>query len=359
MRFTVAGLLCAFVVTACASSRVAAPTPPSTTATTAAPSITTVPVAPPTNATAPRAPAPAAPIALAGCPPPPRPPGPPGPPPWHPAVLVPDAALPEPPPPPRWTSDVAAIDGKGMWVWQLRRTESGVASAIVDRAARTGLHQLWVRVGDSRDGFYGGPTLAQIVGPAHRAGLKVIGWGFPYLYDPVRDAGWTAQALAWRGPDGDTLDGFSADIEKSSEGVALSTQRVAVYLGTVRRSAGSRLLVATVYRPTDLNWLSYPYRTMAAYVDAFAPMVYWGCNDPVGAARQAVERLGSLRPVHVIGQGYNMVSDGGRDASPSPEELWGFLATGRRAGAIGASFWVWQEMTPVEWGALAWFPWAV
>jgi hypothetical protein len=247
-----------------------------------------------------------------------------------------------------------------MWVWQFDQTEGGEAGVIVSRAVQAGLHQLWVRVGSSRYGFYAKPELDALVGPAHAAGLAVIGWGFPYLYDPLRDARWTARALDWRGPAGDRLDGFSADIEKSTEGVALSKRRAAVYLGAVRRAAGDRLVVATVYRPTDLNWKGgYPYPTIARYVDAFAPMVYWGCNDPRETAIQALRRLNTLRPVHLIGQAYSMAEEGGRAASPSPREIRLFLQVGRRGGALGASFWDWQEITPGEWNAVATFPWGV
>jgi hypothetical protein len=188
----------------------------------------------------------------------------------------------------------------------------------------------------------------------------VIGWGFPYLYDPMGDAGWTAQALNWRGPAGDQLDGFSADIEKSTEGVALSERRIGVYLGAVRRTAGDRPVIATVYRPTDSNWYGpYPYRMIARYVDAFAPMVYWGCTHPGKAAVQSLKRLATLRPVHLIGQAYNMAEEGGRTESPSPHEIQLFLDVAQRGGAVGASFWSWQEMTRAEWNAMAAFPWSL
>lgn len=276
-------------------------------------------------------------------------------------MLVPDSALPAEQTPQPWVSNLKPIAGKGMWIWQFARTSGGDPRAVVRQAEGVGLRQLWVRVGDSRDGFYAASTLAALVPVAHAAGLSVVGWGFPYLYDPLGDAAWTEQALRWRGPGGARLDGFSADIEKSTEGVALSQRRVGVYLGAVRRAAGSGLLVATVYPPTDGNWLGggYPYATMARYVDAFAPMVYWGCVDPASAAGQALQRLGRLRPVHLIGQAYNMSGEGGRDAFPSPEEMWRFLKAGRNDGAVGASFWDWQEMTPRAWGALAWFAWPV
>ena len=337
---------------------VAAPT----TTTEAPTTTTTVTVPPPPPPTA--APAPVltdGPVAQLGCPPPPPPnPPPPTTEPWHPAVLVPDSRLPEPAAPRAWPSDPRAAFGKGMWVWQWAGTEGGDADAVVARARRAGLHQLWVRVGDSQSGFYAASELDQLVAKAHAGGLSVIGWGFPYLYDPVGDAGWTQQALDWRGAGGARLDGFSADVERPSEGVMLTPRRVAVYFDLVRRHAGGRLIVATVYPPIDAYWQmgGYPFAAMAPYVDVFAPMVYWECTDPGADARQAVERLSTLRPVHLIGQAYGMADiPGGRVNAPSAAEILRFMTAGRRAGAIGASFWVWNTMDAAEWGALAGYPW--
>jgi hypothetical protein len=78
-------------------------------------------------------------------------------PPWHPAVLVPEAALPAPVPPSAPAASLAAVSGKGLWVWQYRRTEGGAPQAIVDRAAAAGLRQIWVRVADSPS-WCPGPT---------------------------------------------------------------------------------------------------------------------------------------------------------------------------------------------------------
>jgi hypothetical protein len=312
----------------------------------------------PSTRPTPTAPASSSPVALAGCPVPPHPPLPPPPPPWHPAVLV--TSLPPVSAPKPWTSHLAAISGKGMWIWEWGETDGGDAAAIVQQAVSAGLHQLWVRVGDSMNGFYGAEELDALVPVAHAHGIAVIAWGFPYLWDPVGDASWTAQILDWRAPDGQQVDGYSADIEEATEGVMLSAQRAAVYLELVRQAAGSRLIVATVYAPADTNWGGgYPYQAMAPYVDAFAPMVYWECTDPGTDAAVDVARLATLRPVHVIGQAFNFADVGGRTVSPSGAEITEFLSADRHAGALGASFWVWQEATPEEWAAVSDFNWRV
>jgi len=272
-------------------------------------------------------------------------------------VLVPEDQLPAPPVAAGGEAPLGAVSGKGMWTWQWLRTESGDAAAIVDRAVGAGLTQLWVRVADSRDGFYAGDTLSAIVPAAHSRGIAVIAWGFPHLYDPVADAAWSVAVLDWRTAAGDRVDGFSADIETDSEGVALAPRRVAVYLGLVRAARSGRPLVATVFPPTD-HWMAvYPYSAMAPYVDAFAAMVYWECKQPGVAADQAVRRLSSMRPVHVIGQAFDFADVGGRRVAPSAAELERFMTVARQDGALGASFWVWQHMDAEEWGELAAFEW--
>jgi hypothetical protein len=272
-------------------------------------------------------------------------------------VLVPDAALPAAPPPGPRVGDVDVLSGKGMWTWKVKATEGGDVGAIIDKAVRTGLRQLWVRVGDSRDGFYAAEFLAKLVPAAHQARLVVIGWGFPYLYDPADDARWTRQALEWRGAEGARLDGFSADIESAAEGTAVSAPRATLYLGLVGPARSGRPLIATVFTPTDRRLATYPYAAMAPYVDALAPMIYWSCTEPGAAAGLALDRLRALAPVHVIGQAYDMAPEGGRVGSPAPAEITRFLDVARRGGATGASFWSWQEMTGPEWGALSGFEW--
>jgi hypothetical protein len=87
-------------------------------------------------------------------------------------------------------------------------------------------------------------------------------------------------------------------------------------------------------------------------------MIYWECTDPGPDATLDVARLSTLRPVDVIGQAFNFAGDGGRTVSPSGAEITEFLSASRRAGALGASFWVWQDATPEEWAAVSGFPWS-
>ena len=65
-----------------------------------------------------------------------------------------------------------------------------------------------------------------------------LAFHLPIIVGAVLMTPWTAQILDWRAPDGQQVDGYSADIEEATEGVMLSAQRAAVYLELVRQAAG-------------------------------------------------------------------------------------------------------------------------
>jgi hypothetical protein len=293
-------------------------------------------------------PLPAGPVWPEPCPPPPLPPGPP-PRPLGPPKIAEDAVPVVTAPPPRHVS-LSAISGKGIWLTLFRRSRLDVP-AVVALAHANGLHQLWLRTGSSHEGFFGGPILKALLPAAHAAGIAVIAWDFATLSDPARDAGRAIAALRAG------ADGFAADIESATEGTYLTIRRVAYYLSLVRAAAARVPLVAIVFRPSSY-WLSvYPYRTEALFVDAFAPMVYWSCDEPGAAVGDAIDELAPLRPVVPIGQDYDMASEGGRHGLPSGRAIWRFLDVAHRSGAVGASLYDLELGGQSQLAALAGYPW--
>ena len=68
-------------------------------------------------------------------------------------------------------------------------------------------------------------------------------------------------------------------------------------------------------------------------------------------------RLAALRPVHLIGQSYDMADEGGRHGVPTGREIWRFLDVAKRTGAIGASLYLYTETKAPQWAALSHYPW--
>jgi hypothetical protein len=242
-----------------------------------------------------------------------------------------------------------------MWIWQPEQVEGGDVNAMVARASAAGLTHIYVRTGSSVDGFYAQPFLDQVLPAAHAAGLRVLGWDFPYLSDVGADIGRAVAAITYVTPTGDRLDGFSPDIETGSEGVALTVESAVAYANGLRAAVGAEYpLIATVPNPTDYMVERYPYAEVTAPFDAIAPMVYWLNREPDSDVATALDRLVPLgKPVLPIGQAYDGGPEGGRPGPPTPSELARFFTAAAQHGASGVSFWSWQHATQETWDAIA------
>lgn len=251
--------------------------------------------------------------------------------------------------------DLAPVTGKGMWLTTWADTRLDV-DRLLAQATDAGLRQLWVRTGGSRQGWYGTALLERLLPAAHDAGLAVIAWDFPFLSDPILDVARARRAIDGTFA-GHRIDAFSPDIETRHEGTFPAKKRVRLYLSHLRKAAGNLPIVSTVMRPTPSQLRDYPYRAQVPYIDAFAPMVYWSCNEPGRLARESVQILGRWRPVHLVGQSYDMGPQGGPRGVPPKREIWRFLDVAKRSGAIGASLYNYDGARGPQWAALGRYPW--
>jgi hypothetical protein len=245
--------------------------------------------------------------------------------------------------------------GKGMWIWLEDRAEGGDPHAIVARAQATGLTHLYVRTGTLKGGFIGGPFLDRLLPVAHAAGLRVYGWDFPYLDHPGDDVNRALAAIRYTTPDGHRIDGFSSDIESTSEGVNNDPQFVLAYATWLRANVGPNYpLIATVPNPTASRLArGFPYNEIIPSFDAVAPMVYWMNRDPGADVANAVAFFAPWgKPVFPIGQAYDGGPEGGPPGVPGRDAIIRFLQHAEAAGAAGASFWSWQHATPEVWDAV-------
>ena len=274
------------------------------------------------------------------------------------ATPVPDSAPAEvAPPAPAEPARVAAPKqilplGKGMWLYQLSMSEGGDANKVVRKAQSLGLTHLYTRLGSSKGGFYAQKELDKLLPVAHAAGIKVIGWDFVYLTDPMADALRSKAEIDYTTPDGHKIDAFSADIETGAEGVNLTAEGAAAYGAKLRELAGPDYpLIATVPRPSPKR--SFPFAEATAAFDAIAPMVYWQNRDPATDVAGAIDYLAQFgKPIMPIGQAYNGGPEGGPDRDPPKEQLVAFLNTAHAKGAVAVSFWVWNHAKPHQWEAI-------
>jgi len=260
-----------------------------------------------------------------------------------------ESALPAPLPVRAKAASLTVVKGKGLWATPMGKSVVDV-DRLVTQAQATGVRSIWIRTGGTRQGYYGDQFLPVLVPAAHRAGLRVIAWDFPFLSDPVADATRAKRALD------SGVDAFSPDVETAAEGTYVTTRRLRVYLGLVRSYAGKRPVIATVPRPSPAR-KTFPYSAFVPYADVFAPMVYWSCKEPGALVQQTLQTLGKLLPVAPVGQAYDMGPEGGRRGTPSRAETLRFLDAARRGGAIGASLWTVEQAGPAQLKALATYRW--
>jgi hypothetical protein len=202
-------------------------------------------------------------------------------------------------------------------------------------------------------GFYARGDLDRLLPVAHAAGLKVIGWDFPYLDDAMADAQRGGEAIAYRTPTGHGIDAFAADIETPSEGTNLTIDGVRSYGMRLRQLAGPKFaLISAVPRP-DYRRV-YPYGAATEWADAVAPMVYWINRDPATDVARAIADLAVLgKPVLPVGQAYDPGIDGSHQwGPPSKSDLERFMATAGDLGVASYSFWVWDTASAEQWAAI-------
>jgi len=266
-----------------------------------------------------------------------------------PPTTLPPTTVPPPPPAP------VVPSGKGMWIWQPQYTDDGDVPTIIARAQATGLTHVYVRMGSSVDGAQNGDFLNVFLPAAHAAGIRVIGWDFPYLDDIDTDVARAVEIINYMTPSGDRLDGFSADIETPYEGVALTPESASAYGSMLRAAVGpSYLLIATVPRPSPARLADYPYTEVVTSFDAIAPMVYWIDIPPDGAVIDALSVLAPFgKPILPIGQAYDGSLEGGTPGTPTYDELGAFINAANANGAAGVSFWSWQHASDDMWAAIA------
>jgi hypothetical protein len=239
---------------------------------------------------------------------------------------------------------------------------------IVATASRAGLRSIELRLA------YGAfdevtpqakSTIDKLIDGLVAHHVAVIGWTVPRtaLFD---DLARNAEVAAYRTPNGSALTGLAVDLERGEEYLgsgAAGFAALSTYLHALRRAVGPRvLLVATVEDPylEHLDASKFPYRAIARDADVLQPMTYWRMMGPwdtpekvrsgVGESVALVRRL-AARDVPVdVGAQTGVL--GKRGAPPGPE-LAAAIEAGRRAGALGITFYDWSGTGPEQWEAIA------
>jgi hypothetical protein len=230
------------------------------------------------------------------------------------------------------------LQGSGMWIWMLPKSEGGNLDAIAARARAAAIRTVFVKSADATK-LWPQFTPALVQG-LHDRGLRVCAWQFVYGADPVGEA---AMGVASVQAGADCL---VIDAETGYEGRYAAAQR---YMTALRAAIGPAYPVALTSFPYVEYHPRLPYSVFLGpgAAQANLPQVYWkaiGASVDAVSARTLANNRIYRTPLAPIGQAYD---------SPDPAHLARFRAIWAGYGAGGMSWWSWQASSVTTWGTLA------
>lgn len=215
-------------------------------------------------------------------------------------------------------------DGKGIWIniWNYPANPAMYCEQLKSK----GIDTIYLQISRSNTPAIKEPTkLNEMIKAAHERNINVIGWTYSFLKDPMSDARKFIQAVNYRTPDGDKLDGLAADIEEVTNARSIET-----FAKVIRKSVGPKYpLIAITFSPVlkRANPTHYAWKTVANNFDIIAPMTYWHgfvkLRSEKGAYDYTAQTISKLKEytqkdnlkIHLIGDGQKT----------SKEEIIGFL----------------------------------
>jgi hypothetical protein len=231
-----------------------------------------------------------------------------------------------------------ALDGSGMWIWVLARSEGGDLGAIVNRARAYGVTTVFLKSSDGTN--FWSQFSPQNVATLKNAGLHVCAWQYVYGSNPQGEATLGVRAVQ------NGAECLVIDAEGEYEGKYSQAQ---TYVSALRAGIGASYPLALGSFPYNDFHPSFPYSVLlgpgGAQFDL--PQMYWkaiGTSvDAVYAHTWPVNRP-YQRAIFPLGQLYQ---------DPAPAEIARFRTLAGAYGASGVSWWDWQETAARGWQAIA------
>ena len=215
------------------------------------------------------------------------------------------------------------FDGRGMWVWQVNRSDGGNPTAIAKRARANGIKTLFVKSGDGVN--YWSQFSRRLVYFIHRYGIHICAWQYVYGNNPVTEARVAAHAI------GNGADCFVIDAEVEYEGRYAAAQ---TYIDVLRSAAGRRYPIGLASFPYVDYHPAFPYSVFLGHGGATfnLPQMYW---RDIGTNVASVYRHTYMtngiyrRPIRPLGQ----------TDTTSTREISLFRGLSVAYHAVGLSWW--------------------
>lgn len=248
------------------------------------------------------------------------------------------------------------LQGKGYYIWQVKRAFEGNPTKIAQAAKDAGLSHVLIKVAD---GIYnynitnGADMVPPLVAALRAKGISPWGWQYVYGTNPTFEARRAIERTQQLG-----LDGFVVNAEAQFK--AKNMDKVAKqYMQELRRGLPKLTIALSTYRYPTVHY-TFPFNAFLEYCDLNMPQVYWvGSMNPAQQLQKSYNEYRSLkfvRPMVPTGAAYAEGS-----WSPSPLQLYDFMQAARALKLTGANFWEWQTsyLKPDLWKAVSNYSWPV
>jgi ketosteroid isomerase-like protein len=251
------------------------------------------------------------------------------------------------------------LQGKGFYIWQIKRCEGGSADAIADAAVQAGLSHVLIKIADGTNSYNIDLASGVDLVPAVKQALKVRniqvwGWQYVYGYDPIGEANIAIQRIQQL-----DLDGYAIDAESqyAQPGRDVAASQFMTRLRTVLPDFPVAL---SSYRyPTYHPQL--PWQAFLEKCDINMPQVYWveshNPGEQLARSLREFQTITPFKPLIPTGSAYKQGS-----WEPSSAEIIEFLQTARNLNMSAANFWEWGHTRlylPGLWDTIATYSWPV
>jgi hypothetical protein len=243
--------------------------------------------------------------------------------------------------------------GKGMYMWQLIRCESGNPDRIGQVAREAGLSHVLIKVADGIGDYNVSADIPAIIASLRHyiPGIVVFGWQYVYGASPLSEAQKAISRIRKFGVDGFVIN---AEAQYKAAGRATAAE---VYCKALRSALGPSFPIGlSSYRYPSYH-ASFPWKTFARWVDFMMPQVYWMmAHNPAEQLRASYaeyRKLG-LHPFYPTGAAFTE-----RGWKPTPGEVTEFLGAAQDLGFSAVNFWSWDSArrdVPELWDVIAQFP---
>jgi Putative peptidoglycan binding domain len=231
------------------------------------------------------------------------------------------------------------FSGRAMWIWELGSSSGGDATAIATRARASGIGTVLIKSSDGTS-FWSSQFTPQLVSYLHSQHLRVCAWQYVYGDHPVTEAYMGADAVH------DGADCLVIDAESEYEGKYVAAQS---YITRLRKLIGNSFPVALAGFPYIDYHPAFPYSVFlgpgGAQYDV--PQMYW---RDIGT---------TVNAVYAHTYSYNLIYShaiaplGQLWQSPPARQIIHFRQLSRAYGAVGVSWWDWQQASSRSWTAMS------